>query len=69
MPNPISLDDIKNRLEAKTGSYIYVGDALKDMMQVFSNAMMYYNVSAIEQYTIIIYFNLMFYLLNTLFCF
>lgn len=67
--NPISLNDIKTRLEAKTQSYIFINDILKDMMMVFSNAMMYYAVSSIKQRAIIVYFSSMFYLLGKLFCF
>lgn len=66
---PISLNTIKTRLEAKTPSYLFVNDILGDMMLVFSNAMMYYSVSAIEQCAILVYFSLMFYLLGKLFCF
>lgn len=44
---PISLNDIKIRLETNTPRYAYINDVLKDLMLVFTNALSYYPVSTI----------------------
>lgn len=44
---PISLNDIKKRLETNTPRYAYIFDVLKDLMMVFTNASSYYSVSTI----------------------
>lgn len=44
---PISLNDIKVRLETNTPRYDFINDVLKDLMLVFTNALSYYSVSTI----------------------
>lgn len=44
---PISLNDIKMRLETNTPRYAYINDVLNDLMLVFTNALSYYPVSPV----------------------